>query len=210
MNRHKHLVEMEREVEADLAVARQLVQKGRDDAIAELESNRDQLGQLGEGASLEIERIAHNADENLKMVNRCLGELQLLLLKDELEDIGVFDNFRDRVVEAMEYAENDMENLKQRGDFWSASGASISGAWSRLARRLSLVRMHLVQEVETVSREFGFERSEMFGRVADRRAPGAGQKGGGVHDVKEELNRLRPALHTLLAPCGEETSEVAE
>lgn len=198
MSTHKHLVELERALEADLAVARELVQKGRADAIAELENHGGELGELRHCASLEIERIAHNAEEDLKMVTRRLAELKMLLAEDELEDIAVFDNFRERVVEAMEYAESDMESLKQRGDFWVSSGHSIASAWNRLARRLSLVRMHLIQEVQTVSKEFGFERSEMFGTNGDGE-PGSGEQERGVAGVESELNRLRPALHTLLA-----------
>ncbi|MFT5110019.1 MAG: hypothetical protein ACI8XO_003281 [Verrucomicrobiales bacterium] len=38
------------------------------------------------------------------MVEHRLGELQLLLSKEELEDIRILDHFRERIVEAMEAA----------------------------------------------------------------------------------------------------------
>ena len=166
MNKSSHLVHLENELEEDLAEARRLVARGRHDAIAELNSHGEELGALRERASHHIERCAHVADEDLKMVRMRLGELHMLLTKEELKDLDVFDHFRDRVVEAMEFAEDDMEELKQRGDHqWSSSTVAVKEAWHQLSRRLSLVRMHLVQEVETAMREFRAERREMVNRA---------------------------------------------
>ena len=164
MNAITRLVQLEEELATDLREAQRLVELGRDDAIAKLDEEHFRLGELRATASHEIERYAHDAEEDLKMVRARLGELHLLLSKEELRNLQILDHFRDRVVEAMEFAEGDMEALKQRGDAWSAKQSGISEAWDQLSRRLSLVRMHLVQEVETVSREFGAERRDLLQR----------------------------------------------
>ncbi|MGI9244674.1 MAG: hypothetical protein ACR2RV_27980 [Verrucomicrobiales bacterium] len=164
-----HLVHLEQELEEDLEEAQRLIRRGRHDAIAELETHGRQLGKLRTTAGDVIERYAHDAEEGLRLVRSRLGELHLLLTKHELRNLEILDHFRDRVVEAMEFAEGDMEDLKQRGDEWSSKEHKISEAWNQLSRRLSLVRMHLVQEVETVSKEFGAERRDVLKKV-DRRA----------------------------------------
>jgi hypothetical protein len=162
MNEIRHLVQLEEELAADLAEAQRLVELGRHDAIANLDENRRQLGELRLQAGDEIERYAHDADEDLKLVRARLFELHLLLTKEELRNLEILDHFRDRVVDAMEFAECDMETLKQRGDAWCAKQCEVREAWNQLSRRLSLVRMHLVQEAETVSREFGAERRDLL------------------------------------------------
>lgn len=169
MNAITHLVQLEEELAADINEAQRLVGLGRADALAKLDEDQFQLGELGVSAGREIERYAHDAEEDLRMVRARLGELHLLLTKEELRNLQILDHFRDRVVEAMEFAEGDMEALKQRGDAWSAKQSAISEAWNQLSRRLSLVRMHLVQEVETVSREFGAERRELLQEKLGRR-----------------------------------------
>jgi len=158
----RHLVHLEQELEGDLAEARRLIQRGHHDAIAELDAHGQQLGELRLTARDEITRYAHDAEEDLRIVRRRLGELHLLLTNKELRTLDILDHFRDRVVEAMEFAEGDMEDLKHRGDEWSSKQLEISDAWNQLSRRLSLVRMHLVQEAETVSKEFGGELREVL------------------------------------------------
>jgi hypothetical protein len=81
-----------------------------------------------------------------------------------MQNLDIFDHFRERVVEAMEFAEEDLGDLKHRGDAWCARVGTVAEAWSQLARRLALVRMHLVQELETAKKEFGAERDELLGQ----------------------------------------------
>ena len=174
-----HLVRLEQELEGDLAEARRLIQLGHHDAIAELDARGQQLGELRLTAGDEITRYAHDAEEDLRLVRRRLGELHLLLTNKELRTLDIFDHFRDRVVEAMEFAEGDVEDLKHRGDEWSSKQLEISDAWNQLSRRLSLVRMHLVQEAETVSKEFGGGRRELLIGDDLSSQPSPGLQGGG-------------------------------
>jgi hypothetical protein len=185
-----HLTQLEHELETDLAEAQRLIELGHIEAMATLESGRDELGKYRRCAGRKIDRYAHCASEDLKLVRQRLLELHLLLSREQLKDLDIFDHFRDRVVEAMEFAEDDLGELKHRGDAWSSSHVNVSAAWSQLARRLSLVRMHLVQEVETALKDFGAERDEIVRPAAARRVRPKGMfpplLPAGVPDLTEE------------------------
>jgi len=96
---------------------------------------------------------------------RRIGELDLLLAHGELGDLNVFDHFRDKVVEAIEFAEDELGNLKGRGDAWSLRETQISEAWGQLSRRLALVRLHLASEVGVATEDFDLEREDLLDRL---------------------------------------------
>lgn len=156
-----HLIELERELEADLAEARRHIELGRRNAIDELNSHRDELGELRGEAALKIDLLAHDADEDLKSVRTRLGELNLLLAVEEIRDLKTFDDFRDRILQAMTDAEEDLEMLNEHGAEWGTREKKISEAWAALSRQLALARLHLVHEAQIAEAEFEAEREEL-------------------------------------------------
>ena len=115
MNTNTHLIELERELEADLADARRHIELGRRNAIDQLNSHRESLGEHCGEAALKIDLLAADAERELKNVRTRLGELNLLLAVEEIRDLETFDQFRDRILEAMADAEHDLGALDQSG-----------------------------------------------------------------------------------------------
>jgi hypothetical protein len=201
MNTNTHLIDLERELEADLAEARRHIELGRRNAIDELNAHRDTLGELCGEATLKIDLLACDADEDLKNVRSRLGEFNLLLAVEEIKDLGTFDQFRDRILEAMSDAEDDLKTLDKNGSEWGESEGQISAAWGALSRQLVLARLHLVHESQIAQHEFEAEREEFVAQLKDQRErrenPKPKPHGDMLERVGEQLGRFIPGLKTV-------------
>ena len=196
-----HLIALERELEADLAEARRHIELGRLNALDELNAHRDTLGELCGEAALKIDLLAHDADEDLKRVRTRLGELNLLLAIEDITDLRTFDNFRDRILQAMSEAECDLEELNLHGEEWGAHESRISEAWRKLSRQLTLARVHLANESKFAVCEFEAEREELAAHLADAHPDGEAEKPRGRGDlfsrVGVHIGRFVPAIKTV-------------
>ncbi len=187
---------LERDLEADLVEARKELEMGRDAALAELNAHRDSLGALCGEAVREIESLTHDADEDLNKVRARLGELNLLVAEEEVKDLRTFDQFRDRILQAMAEAEDDLERLKMRGDAWSERESAISEAWDELSRRLEYVRLHLVHEAELAITEFESGRRGLIADLEQRHvaADKPRVRTDMLTKLGRELDRFMPAV----------------
>lgn len=203
MSTNTHLINLERELEADLAEARRHIELGRLNAIDELNAHRDSLGELCCEAALKIDLLAHDADADLKRVRTRLGELNLLLAVEEIKDLGTFDEFRDRILQAMKDAECDLEDLNLSGEEWGSREKQITAAWRKLSRQLALARLHLVREATLAKCEFEAEREELAAHIEELRETRAKGKekpaghGGLLEKVGLQIGRFVPGLKTM-------------
>jgi hypothetical protein len=201
MSTNTHLIELERELEADLAEARRHIELGRKNAIDELNAHRGTLGELCGEAALKIDLLASDADEDLKGVRARLGELNLLLAVEEIKDLDTFDQFRDRILRAMADAEEDLDKLNLQGGEWGAREQKISDAWGALSRQLSLARLHLVHESQLAEHEFEAEREELAAHLEELREIRENhrpkQSGDLLGKVGHRIEQLLPGLKTL-------------
>ena len=201
MDTNNHLIALERELEADLAEARQHIELGRLNAIDELNAHRESLGELCAEAALKIDLLAHDADEDLKRVRARLGELNLLLAIEEIDDLETFDTFRERILEAMKDAELELEDLNRRGEQWGDHEGRINGAWRHLSRQLMLARRHLVNESKFAVCEFEAERAELAAHIEDMRGGAEDEVRGGHGELLgrmgAQIGRFVPALKTV-------------
>jgi hypothetical protein len=198
MNTNIHLIELERELEADLADARRHIELGRRNAIDQLNSHRESLGERCGEAALKIDLLAADAEQELKNVRTRLGELNLLLAVEEVRDLATFDQFRDRILEAMADAEQDLGALDQSGSEWAAREKNISEAWAALSRQLGVARKHLVHESELARHEFVAEREELAAHLDEgREGHDAESRGELFARVGEQLKGFLPGLKTV-------------
>ncbi len=212
MTTNEHLVELERDLEADLLEARRELELGRDAAIGELDAHRDSLGILGGRAAEEILSIAREADEDLRLVQGRLGELNYILAEEEMDSLEMFDRYRDRILRALRDAKDDLSRLKARGREWSRHEKDIDGAWRQLSRRLDSVRKHLAGEADTAEREFGAERTQLVERLEEA-ASGADEPAPKVDittRLREEYRQIIPAIKAMFVHPDETVPKTLE
>jgi len=167
MTTNEHLVKLERDLEADLLEARRELELGRDEAIETLGNHRDTLGNRTEKAVEAIRTLAHEAEEDLKLVQSRLGELNYFLAEEEMNDLETFDRYRDRILGAMRTAKDDLSRVSSRGSEWGAHEKDLDDAWGMLSRRLESVRAHLLREAYSAEGEFDSERAQLSKRLEE-------------------------------------------
>jgi hypothetical protein len=201
METNTHLIALERELDADLAEARHHIELGRLNAIDELNAHRESLGELCAEAALKIDLFAHDADEDLKRVRARLGELNLLLAIEEIDDLETFDTFRERTLQAMKDAEWELEDLNRRGEQWGDHEGRINNAWRHLSRQLMLARRHLANESKFAVCEFEAERVELAAHIEEmhgcREEKAPGGHGDLLGRMGAQIGRFVPALKTV-------------
>lgn len=195
MSTNTHLIELERELEADLAEAQRHIELGRRNAIDEIHAHRESLGELCGEASLEIDLLASDAEQELQSIRSRLGELNLLLAVEEIRDLETFDQFRDRILQAMTDAEEDLVEFDRDGVKWVGREHRISDAWAAMSRQLGLARMHLAHEMQIAQQEFELERDELATHLGEMPRP-KGRRDL-VGRVGEQLGRLVPGRRTV-------------
>ena len=159
------LMDLERELEADLTEAQRHIELGRRNAIDELNRHRESLGELFGEATLHIDLLAYDANDDLKRVRSQLGELHELLLGREVKDLPTFDRFCESFIDAMASAERDLNTLNQCGDEWGGREQRIRDAWQALSRQLELARLHLMHEARIAKAELEGERAEFANQL---------------------------------------------
>ncbi|MGI9244673.1 MAG: hypothetical protein ACR2RV_27975 [Verrucomicrobiales bacterium] len=215
MSTNTHLIELERELEADLLQARRHIELGRRNAMDEINAHRESLGELCGEAMLKIEVLASDAEEELNHVRSRLAKLNLMLAVEEIQDLETFDDFRDRILLAMSDAEEDLGALGRDGEEWVAREQKIGEAWGALSRQLGLARMHLAHESRVAAQEFELERGELESHLGalDESGEAAGQHGNSrlegmrrpgdlVGRVGEKLGSIVPRFKTAFRHGG--------
>lgn len=170
MENNQNLEALERDLEADLLDTVELLKLGRDEAIEELKSHRKSLGALTGQAIKDIKSRSSEVDDNLKEVQRRLGELNLMLAEESLDDVATLEKYRERIVKAIQTARESIIRLDAEGRAkWSGRGEELEVAWHQFHRRLDLVDLHLSREEARASEEFAAERERLSQRIEELR-----------------------------------------
>ncbi len=163
------LLDLEREIEADIIDCLRFLELGRAEALAELRSTRDSVGASGVDAADRIRETAAASLGHVEAVQRELGQLNLALhdfvLTDELafEDLPSFDRWRDRVLSSLQGARESLEKLEAEGDVEWRSGLEV--VWRRFRQRLELVRAQLETDEHHAADELETQRAQLRARI---------------------------------------------
>lgn len=161
MTTNDHLTELERDLESDLIAARHELEEAGREALGQVDSHRAELGKSADIAIAEVHALVSRAEADLVQVQRRLGEMNYILAEEKIDDLATFDRHRDRVLEALRAAHNDLDRLERERRGWSERDDSLSVAWKRLAERFDSVRGHLAGEVQLAEQGFAAERAHL-------------------------------------------------
>lgn len=165
MTTNETLVNLERNLEADLLEARRELELGKLLALRELDSHQQPLGSGAPEASGKILSLTREAEEDLGRVQARLGELNYVLAEDEINDLGIFDRYRDRILGALLEAQADLTRLERDSAERSRQEEDLADAWRRLCQGLELVNRHLQLETKKAKTEFALERTQLSARL---------------------------------------------
>jgi len=184
------LLDLEREIEADIIDCLRFLEMGRSEALEELRKTRDSAGASGVDAGLRLRETATASLGHVEAVQRELGLLNLSLhdfvLTDELdmEDLPSFDHWRDRVLASLRGAREALEKLEAVGDLEWRSG--LEDVWRRFRQRLELVRAQLVTDEHYAAEELESQRGQLRARIVELRE----EFGNDPDKARERLRRL--------------------
>lgn len=164
-----------------------------------MHAHRESLGRRARDADDEVRALAREAEDDLKVVQARLGELNYILAEDEMKDLAVFDRYRDRILGALSEARENLSRLKARGAEWSHDEADLDDAWHRLSCRLDSVRQHVVLEAEQAEAEFDSERAQLSYRLdaSDAAAPQVPPSVDFVTRLRREFQQFLPGLKAM-------------
>ncbi len=172
MTVNENLAELERNLEDDVREAQQLLALSREEAMKEMDSRRDSLGAATLQAVRDLEGLADEADSSLSDLQARLGHLNLLLAEEEIRDLDTLQKYRERVLNAMESANDALGKLATEGRAgWTERRQVMEEVWRRFFRSLELVRLHVMRDADRALEGFDQERRQLIeelGRLQEK------------------------------------------
>jgi len=164
-----NLQAIERLTEVEVQEMLRQLELGYEEAMREFEQLRNGARDAAEKAIAEIDEFSDEAEGNLVEVRRQLGQLNLLLALEKIDDAETVEGFRVRILDQIDVT---LESLRQvegsSRERMEQCRTQLQSAWRKFLRHLELVRVHLAAVRNGAAKAFEGERRRLSDGLSGR------------------------------------------
>lgn len=166
---NKNLEQLEQFSEEQIQEMRRQLSLTHDEAKQELKQQMDRCGEAAARSIEALDGLADDADRSLAEVREQLGQFNLLLALEEIDDPRSIEVFRERITEQFAATWKTINRITaESAERFEDSRGELESAWYAFLQRLEIVQAHLEATVGQTMEAFERERSRLDVNLSGR------------------------------------------